>query len=142
MNCSNPGCNRGIGLVAYRRGLFGKRRYCSRNCRDAFVADTAKLEQKRSEMTYFDWLISQRIDNTQLHPAPTPTPNGAQQRPICCIAKTKGARDGQANSRFEHSEHSDRRRDCGRSTFGRGIGRVRPRANRGIPLPKWPNNLT
>jgi hypothetical protein len=35
MKCSNPDCNRGIGLVAYRRGRFGKRRYCSRNCRDA-----------------------------------------------------------------------------------------------------------
>jgi hypothetical protein len=34
MKCSNPDCNRGIGLVAYRRGWFSKRRYCSKHCRD------------------------------------------------------------------------------------------------------------
>jgi hypothetical protein len=38
MKCSSPDCNRSIGLVAYRRGWFSKRRYCSRNCRDAVVA--------------------------------------------------------------------------------------------------------
>jgi hypothetical protein len=38
MKCSNPDCNRGIGLAAYRRGWFSKRRYCSRNSRDAVVA--------------------------------------------------------------------------------------------------------
>ena len=38
MKCSNPGCNRAIGLVvAHRRGWFSKRRYCSRNWRYAFV---------------------------------------------------------------------------------------------------------
>jgi hypothetical protein len=42
MKCSNPGCNRGIGLVAYRRGWFSKRRYCSKHCRDAFVAHAPK----------------------------------------------------------------------------------------------------
>jgi len=26
MKCSNPDCNRGIGLVAYQRGWFSKRR--------------------------------------------------------------------------------------------------------------------
>jgi hypothetical protein len=47
MKCSNPGCNRGIGLVAYRRGWFSKRRYCSqRCCRDAVVADPADAAQK------------------------------------------------------------------------------------------------
>ena len=39
MKCSNPDCDRGIGLVAYRRGWFSKRRYCSKRCRDAFMAD-------------------------------------------------------------------------------------------------------
>jgi len=42
MKCSNPDCNRGIGLVAYQRGWFSKRRYCSQRCRDAFVADASK----------------------------------------------------------------------------------------------------
>jgi hypothetical protein len=39
MKCSNPNCDHGIGLVAYRRGWSSKRRYCSRKCRDAFVAN-------------------------------------------------------------------------------------------------------
>jgi len=47
MKCSNPDCNRGIGLVAYQRGWFSKRRYCSQHCRDAFVADAPNLQQKR-----------------------------------------------------------------------------------------------
>ena len=46
MKCSNPDCSRGIGLVAYRRGWFSKRRYCSQHCRDAFVADSPDLQQK------------------------------------------------------------------------------------------------
>ena len=44
MKCSNPDCNRGIGLVAYGRGWFSKRRYCSKHCRVAFVAHAPKLE--------------------------------------------------------------------------------------------------
>jgi hypothetical protein len=44
MKCSNPDCNRGIGLVAYRRGWFSKRRYCSKHCRDVFAAHAPKLE--------------------------------------------------------------------------------------------------
>jgi hypothetical protein len=47
MKCSNPNCNRSIGLVAYRRGWFSKRRYCSKHCRNAFAADAPKLQQKR-----------------------------------------------------------------------------------------------
>jgi hypothetical protein len=38
MKCSNPNCNRGLGLVVYRRGWFSKRRYCSKDCRDNFAA--------------------------------------------------------------------------------------------------------
>jgi hypothetical protein len=59
MKCSNPDCNRGIGLVTYRRGWFSKRRYCSRNCRDAVVA-IDRAERSHSEQTpatYFDWLF-------------------------------------------------------------------------------------
>jgi len=47
MKCSNPDCNRGIGLVAYQRGWFGKRRYCSQHCRDKFVTDAPNLQQQR-----------------------------------------------------------------------------------------------
>lgn len=47
MKCSNPDCNRGIGLVSYHRGWFNKLRYCSQHCRNAFVANAAKLQQKQ-----------------------------------------------------------------------------------------------
>jgi hypothetical protein len=60
MKCSNPHCSCGIGLLAHRRGWFSKRRYCSRNCRDTFVADVAKQShQEQSASTYFEWLFSQ-----------------------------------------------------------------------------------
>jgi hypothetical protein len=57
MKCSNLDCNRGIGLVAYRRGWFSKRRYCSKHCRDTFVAEAPKLQQKPSVTTYFELLF-------------------------------------------------------------------------------------
>jgi hypothetical protein len=66
MKCSNPDCNRGIGLVVYRRGWFSKRSYRSKHCRDAFVADATKLQQERSVTTYFEWLCLQPIENSQL----------------------------------------------------------------------------
>jgi len=74
MKCSNPNCNRGIGLIAHRRGWFSKRRYCSRNCRDAFVADLAKrFRQEQSASIYFEWLFLQPIGNPpqKLMPAVT-----------------------------------------------------------------------
>jgi hypothetical protein len=47
MKCSNPNCDRAIGLVAYRRSWFSKGRYCSqRCCRDAVMADAANVQQK------------------------------------------------------------------------------------------------
>ena len=73
MKCSNPNCNRGIGLVSYRRGWFGKQRYCSRNCRGAFATDLPKQTHQESRaMTYFEWLSSQPIDkqHQKLTPAP------------------------------------------------------------------------
>jgi hypothetical protein len=71
MKCSNPDCNRNIGLVAHRRGWFGKRRYCSNQCRDAFVAERPKKSrQERSATTYFGWLFLQPIEKPQ--PKPTP----------------------------------------------------------------------
>ena len=67
MKCSNPDCNRAIGLVAHRRGWFSKWRYCSRNCRDALVADLPKKRshQEQSASTYFEWLFLQPIGNPQ-----------------------------------------------------------------------------
>jgi len=56
MKCSNPYCNRGIGLLAHRRGWFSRQRYCSRNCRYSFVAVLPKLShQEQSASTYFEW---------------------------------------------------------------------------------------
>ena len=66
MKCANPACNRGIGLVSHRRGWFRKRRYCSRNCRDAFLADLPKQWRQESRaVTYFDWLFSKPIEKPQ-----------------------------------------------------------------------------
>jgi len=48
MKCANPGCNRGIGLIAYRRGWLSKRHYCSKHCRAAFVADALNLQQNQN----------------------------------------------------------------------------------------------
>jgi hypothetical protein len=45
MKCSNPVCNHGIGVIAYQRSWFGKRCYCSKYCRDAFVVDASNLQQ-------------------------------------------------------------------------------------------------
>src|SRR5271169_202589 len=71
MKCANQNCNHGIGLVAHRRGWFGKRRYCSRQCRDTFVAERPNLsQQERNATTYVDWLFSQQIEKP--HPALMP----------------------------------------------------------------------
>jgi len=72
MKCSNPHCNRGIGLIAYRRGWFSNRRYCSRNCRDAIVADLSKWShQEQRASTYFEWLFLETPPQ-KLMPALTP----------------------------------------------------------------------
>jgi hypothetical protein len=65
MKCSNPHCNRSIGLIAHRQG-WSKRRYCSRQCRDASVAEWLKRSQKeRNATTYFEWLFTKPIENLQ-----------------------------------------------------------------------------
>jgi hypothetical protein len=47
MKCSNPNCDRAIGLVAYQRSWFSKGRYCSqRCCRGVVMADAANAQQK------------------------------------------------------------------------------------------------
>jgi len=70
MKCSNPDCNRGIGLVSYRRSWFGKRPYCSKRCRDALVAHQPETQQRSNDATYFEWLFLQPIQHPQLKPVP------------------------------------------------------------------------
>ena len=74
MKCSNPDCKRGIGLVVYRRGWFSnRRRYCSKHCRDAFVADAPKLQQEGSVTTYFERLFLQiELSTSDSRSAPPP----------------------------------------------------------------------
>jgi len=70
MKCSNPDCNRGIGLVHYRR-WFSKRRYCSKQCRDDVVARVPRpLQEDRNATTYFEWLFLQPIEKNQPEPIP------------------------------------------------------------------------
>ena len=59
MKCANPTCHHGIGLVSHRRDLFGKQRYCSKQCRDhVAVAPAPKCERAT---TYFEWLFMQPV---------------------------------------------------------------------------------
>ncbi len=70
MKCSNPDCNRCIGLVHYRR-WFSKRRYCSGQCRDDAVTRLPRaLQEERNATTYFEWLFLQRIEKNQPKPIP------------------------------------------------------------------------
>ena len=66
MKCSNPDCKRGLGLVFYQHGWSGKRRYCSKHCRDVAVAHEPKLQRGQNATTYFEWLFSQPMGNPQL----------------------------------------------------------------------------
>ena len=62
MKRANPNCNRGIGLVSYRRGWLGKRRYCSRQCSDTVIAERPKQsQQEQCATTHFEWLCSRLI---------------------------------------------------------------------------------
>ena len=59
MKCSHPTCNRGIGLVSHRRGWFGKRLYCSRDCRDNYVAEVRPVRVTRPfEPSLFEQLFA------------------------------------------------------------------------------------
>lgn len=63
MRCSNPDCNRSIGLLTYRRSWFGRRRYCSKQCRDTVVIERLlRSPQEQGARTYFDWLFSQPVE--------------------------------------------------------------------------------
>jgi hypothetical protein len=57
MRCSNPDCNRGIGLVAYRRSWSSKR-YCTQHCRDAFVADAPNLQQNQKNPVFKRFVVA------------------------------------------------------------------------------------
>src|SRR5262249_28586483 len=53
MRCSNSLCNRGIGLVSYRRGwLFSDGRYCSKHCRNSVAAGSPDLQQKHKNSIF------------------------------------------------------------------------------------------
>ncbi len=41
MKYANPTCNHSVGLVSHRRGFFGKRPCCSKQCRDRFFGRAA-----------------------------------------------------------------------------------------------------
>jgi len=77
MKCSNPVCKRRIGLVSYRR-WFSKQRYCSKKCRDAFVADQPKTPQQQPRamtdraMTYVEWLFLLPIKEPRRRLMPAP----------------------------------------------------------------------
>ena len=79
MKCANPTCNHSIGLVSHRRGLFGKRPYCSKACRDHLaVAPAPKCERANTEPT------------TASRPPLTSSDCGVQSRPaIACTPKTR-----------------------------------------------------
>jgi hypothetical protein len=63
MKCANPNCNRGIGLITYRRFWSSKRRYCSKQCCESPVAPAKRSQQEQRAMTYLEWLFSQPIEN-------------------------------------------------------------------------------
>jgi hypothetical protein len=59
MKCSNPMCNRAVGLVSHRR-WFDNGRYCSRRCRDNYAAPPrSKLAAPLSDdARLFAWLFA------------------------------------------------------------------------------------
>jgi hypothetical protein len=59
MKCANPTCNHSIGLVSHRRGLFGKRPYCSKQCRDHLEVAPSRPSKGERATTYFEWLFMQ-----------------------------------------------------------------------------------
>lgn len=65
MKCSNPICSHAIGLLSYRRGLFDKRRFCSKQCRNNFKVEKVRDRQpERGAKSYFEWLFDRAGANT------------------------------------------------------------------------------
>ncbi len=60
MKCANPTCNHSIGLVSHRRGFFGKRPYCSKQCRDHIAVALPPKGERAA--TYFEWLFMQPVN--------------------------------------------------------------------------------
>jgi hypothetical protein len=52
MKCGHPMCERGIGLVSYRRGWFGSRRYCSKACRDNYAFQPSRPLEPRASLMF------------------------------------------------------------------------------------------
>jgi hypothetical protein len=74
MKCGHPMCQRGIGLVSHRRGWFGKRLYCSRACRDTYVAEVRPSRATRSfEPSLFELLLAQASASSARSRARGPT---------------------------------------------------------------------
>jgi hypothetical protein len=70
MKCSHPECNRGIGLVSYRRA-FCRDRYCSKKCRDSYAIERTKpVILERATTTYVERLFLQPVSRTFPHLAP------------------------------------------------------------------------
>jgi len=67
MKCSNPDCNRGIGLVSHRRGWFDRRRYCSKRCCEAVSSQATERRSSHQprNTSYVDWLFSQATRRPQ-----------------------------------------------------------------------------
>ena len=59
MKCANPTCHHSIGLVSHRRGLFGQRPYCSKQCRDRVAVEPQPKCERAT--TYFEWLFMQPV---------------------------------------------------------------------------------
>jgi hypothetical protein len=60
MKCAKPTCNHSIGLVSHRRDFFGKRHYCSKQCRDHIAV--APSPKRECATTYFEWLFTQPVN--------------------------------------------------------------------------------
>ena len=70
MKCAHPTCQRGIGLVSHRRSWLGKRLYCSRVCRDDYVAEARPPRVARPfEPSLFELLLAQAKAPARLVPA-------------------------------------------------------------------------
>ena len=72
MRCGHPTCQRGIGLVSYRRGWFGKRLYCSRDCRDSYVAAEVRQPREPRPSRSFEPSLFEQLFAAATLPKPVP----------------------------------------------------------------------
>jgi hypothetical protein len=77
MKCAHPTCQRGIGLVSHRRGWFGKRLYCSRDCRDSYVAEARKPHPSRPSRAFDPSLLEMLLASTNAPAQLVPARSGA-----------------------------------------------------------------